>query len=46
LLARYQERAAQIDGLHLCGRLGRFKYVDMDVAILDALTMLKEIYPD
>lgn len=44
LLKRYQARAAAIDGLHLCGRLGKFAYMDMDVAILDAMTLMDDLF--
>ena len=36
-LGSYQKRAATLNKLHLCGRLGRFRYIDMDIAIADAL---------
>lgn len=39
VLESYQKRAAKLSKLHLCGRLGRFRYIDMDVAIADALQL-------
>ncbi|MFT6607409.1 MAG: UDP-galactopyranose mutase [Halocynthiibacter sp.] len=45
LLARYKARAAKIENLQLCGRLGQFKYMDMDVAIKGALDLVAASYP-
>lgn len=45
LLSRYQDRASKIENLQLCGRLGQFKYMDMDVAIKDALDLMASLYP-
>ncbi len=46
LLDRYLARAEKIEGLHLCGRLGRFKYMDMDVAIDAALDLAATVLKD
>lgn len=40
-LLQYQQRAAKIKNLHLCGRLGLFRYMDMDVAVSAALALSK-----
>ena len=40
LLARYRQEAAKYDWLSLGGRLGDFKYFDMDKSIDAALEML------
>jgi UDP-galactopyranose mutase len=37
LLGRYVERAAQTDGVTFVGRLGTYRYLDMDVTIREAL---------
>jgi UDP-galactopyranose mutase len=42
-LENYQIRSAKLDKLHLCGRLGRFRYIDMDVAIAEALDLSDRI---
>jgi UDP-galactopyranose mutase len=41
LYARYRERADTIAGLVVCGRLGEYRYYDMDQAIGRALTLAK-----
>ena len=41
LYARYRERADAIPGLVMCGRLGDYRYYDMDQAIGRALTLAK-----
>ena len=41
LYARYRERAEAIPGLVMCGRLGDYRYYDMDQAIGRALTLAK-----
>lgn len=45
LLARYRARAAELPNLTLCGRLGGFRYIDMDVAIASALDLGQALYP-
>lgn len=37
LLAKYQEESAKINGLTIGGRLGQYKYFDMDKSIEEAL---------
>ena len=44
LLNHYKKRAAAISNLHLCGRLGQFKYIDMDIAIEEALNLADAVY--
>jgi UDP-galactopyranose mutase len=39
LYARYRERAAALDGVHFCGRLGLYSYLDMDMAVKSALEL-------
>ena len=39
LLARYRERAASVPGLVVGGRLGGFRYLDMDQAMASALAL-------
>ena len=41
LYAQYRERAEVIPGLVMCGRLGEYRYYDMDQAIGRALTLAK-----
>jgi UDP-galactopyranose mutase len=41
LYARYRERSDAIPGLVMCGRLGEYRYYDMDQAIGRALTLAK-----
>ena len=41
LYTRYRERADCIDGLVMCGRLGEYRYYDMDQAIGRALTLAR-----
>lgn len=41
LYARYRERAESIPGLVVCGRLGEYRYYDMDQAIGRALTLAR-----
>jgi UDP-galactopyranose mutase len=43
LFARYQARAASIDGLLVCGRLGEYRYYDMDQAIGRAMLLARRI---
>lgn len=40
---RYQELAAKIPNLFCCGRLGDFKYYNMDQALARALSVVREI---
>lgn len=39
LFTKYRERAEQIPELIVCGRLGEYKYYDMDQAIARAMTI-------
>lgn len=41
LYTRYRERADCIDGLVMCGRLGEYRYYDMDQAIGRAMTLAR-----
>jgi UDP-galactopyranose mutase len=41
LYRRYRERADALPGLVMCGRLGEYRYYDMDQAIGRALTLAK-----
>jgi UDP-galactopyranose mutase len=41
LYTRYRERADSIRGLVMCGRLGEYRYYDMDQAIGRALTLAR-----
>jgi UDP-galactopyranose mutase len=43
LYERYRERAESIAGLVVCGRLGEYRYYDMDQAIGRALTIVRRI---
>ncbi|MEO7557139.1 MAG: UDP-galactopyranose mutase [Acidimicrobiales bacterium] len=43
LYRRYRARASAIDGLLVCGRLGEYRYYDMDQAIARALVLAKRI---
>jgi UDP-galactopyranose mutase len=43
LYARYRDRADKIDRLTVCGRLGEYRYLDMDQAIGRALTIARRI---
>ena len=40
---QYVELASQFKNLYLCGRLATYKYINMDEAIEQALTMADEI---
>jgi UDP-galactopyranose mutase len=39
----YKERARQVENLLICGRLGEYRYYDMDQAIARALVLAKRI---
>ena len=41
LYRRYADRAAAMSGLLVCGRLGEYRYYDMDQAIARAMTLLE-----
>src|ERR1041385_4292581 len=43
LFREYQERARSIPGLLVCGRLGEYRYYDMDQAIARAMLLAKRI---
>ena len=43
LYAQYRERAEGIPGLIVCGRLGEYRYYDMDQAIGRALTIARRV---
>ena len=45
LYERYRERADKIPGLVVCGRLGDYRYYDMDQAIGRALTLAQRYLP-
>lgn len=42
LLAKYQSDAAKIDGLIIAGRLGEYKYYNMDAAVARALELFEK----
>ncbi|HET9430784.1 MAG TPA: FAD-dependent oxidoreductase [Chitinophagaceae bacterium] len=42
LFKRYKEKAAGIPGLLICGRLGEYKYYDMDQAIARAFMLVEK----
>jgi UDP-galactopyranose mutase len=42
LYAKYAERAAAIEGLLVCGRLGEYRYYDMDQAIGRAMALVEK----
>lgn len=44
LYARYQEEAEKIDNVYFLGRLGDYKYYNMDGAIKRAIELYEEIY--
>ncbi|HEX3861707.1 MAG TPA: FAD-dependent oxidoreductase [Stellaceae bacterium] len=46
LYARYRERADATPGLVMCGRLGDYRYYDMDQAIGRALTLVRRYCGD
>jgi UDP-galactopyranose mutase len=43
LYARYRDRARRVPGLLVCGRLGEYRYYDMDQAIARALLLAKRL---
>ncbi len=43
LYQRYREAAMDIDNVMICGRLGEYKYYDMDHAIARAMTLAKRL---
>lgn len=43
LFERYQQRAGQIPNLLICGRLGEYRYYDMDQAIGRAMSLVEKI---
>jgi UDP-galactopyranose mutase len=43
LYERYRERAEAIENLVICGRLGEYRYYDMDQAIGRALTLARRV---
>ena len=46
LYAAYRERAQKIPGLLICGRLGEYRYYDMDQAIARAMMLAKGLLND
>ena len=46
LYSRYRERAKTIERLVICGRLGEYRYYDMDQAIGRALTLARRVLTD
>lgn len=46
IVAKYQELAAAEKGVHFLGRLGRYKYLDMDAACAEALELADELLGD
>jgi len=43
LYKKYRERASKIDNLLICGRLGEYRYYDMDQAIARAMVLVDRI---
>ena len=41
--AKYLKEAQKIDSLYLLGRLANYKYINMDIAVLDAIKLVAEI---
>lgn len=46
LYERYRQRAMGIPGLFICGRLGEYRYYDMDQAIGRARVLARRVLPD
>jgi UDP-galactopyranose mutase len=46
LYSRYRQRAKTIERLVICGRLGEYRYYDMDQAIGRALTLARRVLTD
>lgn len=44
LYKKYLEKAKKLENIHFLGRLGDYKYYDMDKAILRAIELFEEIY--
>lgn len=44
LYDKYRERASRIPNLLICGRLGEYRYYDMDQAIARAMTLANNIF--
>jgi UDP-galactopyranose mutase len=42
---QYAKAASEVDNLYVCGRLGNFKYYNMDQALEAALNVIKDILP-
>jgi UDP-galactopyranose mutase len=45
LYARYRARARQLRDVMICGRLGEYRYYDMDQAIARAMLLVKRLLP-
>ena len=43
LYSMYKEKAAREEGVFFCGRLGQYKYFDMDDTIIEALKVFREL---
>ncbi len=41
--AKYEEEAKKYNGLHLLGRLANYKYINMDVAVKNAMSLYEKI---
>ena len=46
LFEQYQQMAFSVKGLYCCGRLGDYKYYNMDQALANALAMAEQIKSD
>lgn len=46
LYAKYQEEAARYQNLYLLGRLANYKYINMDVAVLNAIKLFGKMAED
>ncbi|SCP96227.1 UDP-galactopyranose mutase [Anaerobium acetethylicum] len=43
LYAKYKEEASHLGNVHFGGRLGQYKYYDMDKVVIEALSKIKEL---
>ena len=41
--AKYLSDAQEIESLYLLGRLANYKYINMDIAVLDAINLVNDI---
>ena len=43
ILSQYQEHAKKLDNVYFLGRLGQYKYINMDQAVNNALELYEEL---